>query len=75
MTEAPLHRTQVLLEERQYQQLERRARRDGTSVAALIRRIVEQALLAGSGKTGLAKIRGLGSSGKSGRDHDEELYG
>lgn len=70
-----LHRTQVLLEEWQYRLLESRAARQGTSVAALIRGMVEDALKPKRGKSGLDSIIGLGSSGKSGRDHDEELYG
>lgn len=70
-----LHRTQVLLEEWQFQRLQKQARNAGTSVAALIRNLVEKSLEAPTDKHSLDRIKGLGSSGKSGRDHDEELYG
>lgn len=75
VTATGLHRTQVLLEEWQYRMLETRAARQGKSVAALIRGLVDDALKPRGRKGGLDSIIGLGSSGKSGRDHDEELYG
>ncbi len=68
-----LHRTQVLLEEWQFQQIQRRARRSGTSVAALIRGLVEKSLEPPKKKTGIDAIIGLGAFEPV--DHDEELYG
>lgn len=77
MTQARnLHRTQVLLEEWQFQVLQLRAKRMGTSVAALIRAMVDKGLEPTPTKVGVDAIRGLFSDpGFSGRDHDSELYG
>ena len=69
------HRTQVLLESSQYQVLSRLARHDGVSVSEVIRRLVEQGL-GGDSAPALSEICGIASGpGRSGRDHDEELYG
>lgn len=70
-----LHRTQVLLEDWQFLRLQKRAAQAGTSVAALLRGMVDEALGGPPSKAGLEKIFGLGSWEGSGADHDKELYG
>ena len=70
-----LHRTQVLLEDWQFLRLQKRAAQAGTSVAALLRAMVDEALGGPPSKKGLDRILGIGSADLSGRDHDEELYG
>lgn len=73
-----VHRTQVLLEERQYRALMSLARRTGKGLSALVRDAVDGLLGAGkktgSGVTDIAGI-GRGKGGFSGADHDEVLYG
>ncbi len=75
-----MHRTQILLEERQYAALKAWARRGDESLSGLIRQAVDRFLGTGTGKksgAGLRDMRGLGSDpgGPSGRDHDRFLYG
>lgn len=70
-----LHRTQVLLEDWQFLRLQKKAQQEGTSVAALLRGLVEKSLGGPPSKKGLDRILGIGSADLSGRDHDEELYG
>lgn len=55
--------------------LKDRARREGTSVAAVIRDLVEASLGGSVKRPGLAKIAGMFSAGGDAIDHDEELYG
>jgi predicted DNA-binding ribbon-helix-helix protein len=70
-----LHRTQVLLEDWQFIRLQKKARQQGTSVAALLRSLVEKSLGGPPSKKGLDNVMGIGSWEGSGEDHDEELYG
>jgi len=70
-----LHRTQVLLEDWQFLRLQKRAAQAGTSVAALLRGMVDEALGGPPSKKGLEKIFSIGAWEGSGRDHDDVLYG
>lgn len=75
-----LHRTQIQLEEWQYEELKRRAAEEGVSLAEIVRRLVERELGrapgSGEGRERLRRLRGRWSDeGFSGRDHDEALYG
>ena len=75
-----MHRTQVLLEEQQYQALRGRARRDGKSMGQLVRELVEAGLGAPGRKPSrrrrLRDSRGMfRAPDLRGRDHDDHLYG
>ena len=75
-----MHRTQVLLEEEQYQALRARARRDGTSMGQLVRELVAAGLEATDRRprprSRLKDSKGMfRAPGVRGRDHDEHLYG
>lgn len=73
-----MHRTQVLLQENQYQALKARARREGKSLSELVRTAVAEWL--GQTEAGkpvrLTNIRALGQDpeGPAARDHDDFLY-
>jgi len=45
-----MHRTQIYLEEAQYEMLRARARREGKSLAAVIRQILDEALGRGASR-------------------------
>lgn len=74
-----LHRTQVLIDERHYRALKRRAHEEGLSLSALIRQILDAHLDdADNGDPGpqVQDLAGIGSdSDVHGRDHDQALYG
>lgn len=75
-----MHRTQVLLEDRQYAALKVWGRRMDKGLSELIRLAVDRLLgtpARGKGGLRLSGIRGIGSDpgGPSGRDHDVLLYG
>jgi plasmid stability protein len=74
-----MHRTQIMLEDDQYQALREHARRAGRSMGDLIREMLTAGLSgpASSRKTRrLAAVRGLfHQPGVRGRDHDRYLYG
>lgn len=73
-----MHRTQVLLEERLYESLKSRARKEDKSLGELVREAVATYLGRGEDTKapGLKSIRGIfGDAGASGRDHDKFLYG
>lgn len=71
-----MHRTQILLEEWQYQALRARAEREGRSLSDLVREILGGALSDRARSRGLADIEGVGEDpGAYGRDHDSLLYG
>lgn len=73
-----MHRTQILLDPWQYEQLKAAAEREGRSISSLVREAVTQFLKGSPRKTTtrLAEISGLGSDpGSRGRDHDEVIYG
>lgn len=73
-----LHRTQISLEDWQYEALRARAAREGRSMSRLIRDILGSALTQAKNDTGgrLGEIEGVGEdAGAYGDDHDEVLYG
>ena len=73
-----MHRTQILLDPWQYEQLKAAAEREGRSISSLVRDAVTQFLQGSRRKaaTKLADISGLGADGRArGRDHDTLVYG
>jgi plasmid stability protein len=72
-----MHRTQVLLEEWQYEALKARAQREGRSISGLLRDILQSQLGAPRPrKRRLAEIEGLAEDQTAtGREHDRFLYG
>ena len=76
-----MHRTQLLLENWQYEALKARAHREGKTLSAWIRRWLGSVLAPvahGRAKSskGLEAICGIGrdAEGPSGTDHDQVLY-
>lgn len=69
-----MHRTQLLLEDWQYDALRSRAERRAISISELVREILSKHLEAKE-PSALYKIEGIGSDGSSARDHDAFLYG
>lgn len=73
-----VHRTQILLEERQYAALKALARRAGRSLSEIIRTAVDEMLGERplTHRKGLARICAIASDpdGPAGRDHDALLY-
>ena len=71
-----MHRTQILLEERQYEMLKARAEREGRSISDLVREAVDAMLgRARTGATRLSDVAGIGEDTEArGRDHDAVLY-
>jgi hypothetical protein len=73
-----MQRTQVLLEDWQYEALKAAAERRRRSVSSLVRDLVARDLQPGGGqpRRRLAEIRGIGADPQArGRDHDKYLYG
>jgi predicted DNA-binding ribbon-helix-helix protein len=72
-----MHRTQLLLEDWQYQALKSTADRQGTSISQLVRDILTRHLRARRSEAGrLRRIQGIAADGTSAaRDHDAYLYG
>jgi len=73
-----MHRTQLLLEEWQYEALRSRADREGRSISDLLREILKTSLTPSSmTKQGrLGEIKGIGEDAEAyGEDHDRHLYG
>lgn len=75
-----MHRTQILLEERQYAALRAWAKRRDRSLSEAVRQAVDRLLGAGQKRgrgSRLADICGIFSDpgGLSSRDHDKYLYG
>ncbi len=73
-----MHRTQILLDEWQYEILKSRSEREGRSLSSLVREILGEKL----GMTGSRSIDPLDSiegvadePAEYGRRHDDELYG
>lgn len=80
MYDNSMHRTQILLEDRQYESLKAWAARAGKSLAEAVRLAVDRLLDTGEGKPPagrLADIRAIARDpdGPAGRDHDRFLYG
>ena len=72
-----MHRTQVNLEEWQYESLKVWAERQSRSLSDLVREAVSEYLVEdqGAGGEGLADLAGLGDDPQAaGRDHDRYLY-
>ena len=73
-----MHRTQLLLEDWQYESLKLRAERDGESISELVRKVLSAYLgdEASAAKKRLRSLRGLISDEDArGKDHDRFLYG
>ncbi|MDA2939131.1 ribbon-helix-helix domain-containing protein [Acidobacteria bacterium AH-259-A15] len=73
-----MHRTQLLIEDWQYESLRSLAERRGSSISELVREMLQEYLTAGPSKpkNRLAEIRGIGRDPRArGRDHDLYLYG
>lgn len=72
-----MHRTQILLEDWQYQALRARAEQENRSMSELVRDILRNALAQPPRQKGrLEQIEGIGEDSTSyGRAHDRFLYG
>lgn len=72
-----MQRTQILLNDWQYEALKARAQREGRSMSELLRQILDTHLGKGRARTPrLADIRAIGEDRTArGRDHDRFLYG
>lgn len=74
-----MHRTQISLKQEQYRLLQAEARRKGISLAALIRRLVDDHFrnAGGAAQDPLDALAGIGSgTGEPvGREHNRHLYG
>lgn len=73
----PMHRTQILLEDRQYEALRAWARRTERSLSEAVRLAVDRLLGGRRRGARLSEIRGIfrDPGGPSGADHDRILYG
>jgi hypothetical protein len=72
-----MHRTQISLEDKQYEQLTQEARRLGISLSALLRRLVgEYFVRRPEPKDPLDRLTGIaeGSGEPVGREHNRYLY-
>jgi plasmid stability protein len=72
-----MHRTQIILEDWQYETLRARAQQEGRSLSAVVREILHHAL-DGSGRPRgrLRAIEGIAEDRSAyGRTHDRFLYG
>ena len=74
-----MHRTQISLEHEQYRLLGMEAKRQGISLSALIRRLVDRHFNAKAGREidPLEVVAGIGSGTGApvGREHNRYLYG
>ena len=72
-----MHRTQIILEEWQYQTLRARAEQEGRSISELVREILRKAFdRSPRRKSRLGTIDGVGEDRTAyGRAHDRFLYG
>lgn len=71
-----MHRTQLLLEDKQYELLKQRATEEGKSLSRLLREIIDQVLDGKKKRHSFRELAGIakGPGGFSGRDHDKILY-
>jgi hypothetical protein len=71
-----MHRTQIILEEWQYQTLRARAEQEGRSISELVRNLLAKALTQSPPRKGRIKaIEGIGEDRSAyGRAHDRLLY-
>lgn len=73
-----MHRTQLMLDEWQYQALRARAEQEGRSLSELVREILSTALAQQQPRSEnrLEAIEGVGEDAAAyGREHDHFLYG
>lgn len=69
-----MHRTQLLLEPWQYEALRARAKRQGQSLAALVREILTDYLDERRGRSRLRLMEGIAEGSGEAFDHDGVLY-
>lgn len=72
-----MHRTQLLIEQWQYEALRGRAEREGRSLSALVRDILESSLTPShpSARKGICVMDGIGEDAAAhGEHHDKYLY-
>ena len=73
-----MHRTQIMLDDWQYEILKATSEREGCSISSLVRKAVTSLLgmQRRPDTTRLSEIAGIGNdAAASGRDHDRVLYG
>ena len=72
-----MHRTQIYLEDTQYRLLREKARRQGTSLASVIRQILEEHLAGRREKDEFASVIGIGEGDGSrvAENYEDYLYG
>ena len=75
-----MHRTQIYLEDSQYELLRARARREGKSLAAVIREILDAFLGQGAGPRDSDEFRsvigiGAGDGARVAENYEDYLYG
>jgi len=72
-----MQRTQILLEDWQYEALKARAQREGRTMSEILRQILDANLGTSGARTPqLADVRAIGKDSTArGRDHDRFLYG
>jgi|GWRWMinimDraft_15_1066023.scaffolds.fasta_scaffold63805_1 hypothetical protein len=72
-----MHRTQVILEDWQYQALRARSEQEGRSISDLVRETLRTALAQPPERNNrLQEIKGIGEDPSTyGEDHDRFLYG
>lgn len=72
-----MHRTQVIIEDWQYQTLRARAEQEGRSISELVREVLRTALARPPERNSrLPEIEGVGEDPSTyGEDHDRFLYG
>lgn len=70
-----MHRSQILLEDWQYEQLKARAERQGKSISEVVRNLISREMKEGrSNRSKLSQLRGIGSSDVNASDAKEMLY-
>ena len=71
-----MHRSQILLEDWQYEELKAKAERQGTSISEIVRDIVSREMKNSSTSVHkqLSQLRGIGSSNISAREAKKILY-
>ena len=75
-----MHRTQIYLEDSQYRALQARARREGKSMAALIREIIDEHMGASGAAAAVDPLKGLigigqGDGSAVAENYEDYLYG
>jgi hypothetical protein len=71
-----MHRTQLLIEDWQYEYLKSISEEQGKSISEIVREIIAAFIEEGTSGESLSAICGLGEDSEGyGRDHDRLLYG